>query len=246
MNNNFNYILVFLIISYLIYQDIFPTITKKIIKKEKMMSLDKIPPIDLQPKIEITRLKTCPFILFFEYNSTFNHVVNNGTKIYIDTLKPLKNRLIYNGHRYNLSKIEFNIGSTRFNGKKIPLELHFVNTSTINDYILRVIYPLNLTDSMKVFKNVYENNDYNIKNKTTGGNERQIDILDLYDIPSYVCCTPNKGKLKRINLETINYYLNNTKKFYQYKPSKKSVWIYNKPIKFNSLVGKRILDNLLK
>ena len=122
----------------------------------------------------------------------------------------------------------------------------FINTSTINDYILRVIYPLNLTDSMKVFKNVYENNDYNIKNKTTGGNEKQIDILDLYDIPSYVCCTPNKGKLKRINLETINYYLNNTKKFYQYKPSKKSVWIYNKPIKFNSLVGKRILDNLLK
>lgn len=247
MNNiNINYIIIFLIIGYLVYTDTFPILSKKIKKQENMMSLDDIPPIDIQPKLEISRLEKCEPILMCEYNTTFNHVINDGKKVYIDTLKPLQNRLIYDGHRYNLSKIEFNIGTTKFEGKKVPLELHFVNNSTVNDYILRIVYPLKLTESREVFSNVYAYSDFNKMNKKIKNKEKSINLLDLQDIPSYICCSPNVGKLKRLDFNSINCMLNKTKEFYRYEPTEKSIWFYNKPINFSKIVGKRIINNLQK
>tara|TARA_B100000768_G_C11281289_1_gene378777 strand:- start:3547 stop:4257 length:711 start_codon:yes stop_codon:yes gene_type:complete len=231
--NTINYIIIGFIITYLVYQDC----KKSILKKEKMMNLDDIPELDIQPKVEITNLVKCEPLIFFELNDTFNHVINDGKKIYINTLKPLRNKTIYDGHRYNLSNIEFHPGTTTFNRKKVHLELHLLFTSTVNDYILRTVFPLSLVDVIEHFKAI---NHFKQKKK----DKNIIHLLNYHIIPPYVCCSPNVGKLTRIDLNDLNGILNNNKFFYKYEPNKKSVWFYTKPKKYNKMLGKKILEML--
>jgi len=239
MNNNIlNYFIIFLIISYMIYKDI-----KSEKKVEKIMSLTKIPKRITQTNLEITELKKTVPIIFFEYKTTFNHIINDGRKVYINTLRALNNRLIYNGQRFNFSAIEFQLGSTTFNHKKVYLEMHLVNNSTINDNSIRIIVPLSLVDVYERFKEI---NSFEMPENNMIKNEQYINIINSNDIPFYMCCTPNKGKLKRINFKFINCFLNNAKEFYMYKPNSQTTWFYTKPKKFSKITGSKILESLLK
>lgn len=239
MNNNIlNYLIVFIIISYLIYKDI-----KSDKKVEKIMSLSKVPKKIVRTGIEITKLKKILPIIFFEYKTTFNHIINDGRKVYINTLRALNNRLIYEGHRFNLSSIEFHLGSTTFNNKKIQLEMHMVNNSTVNDTTIRIIVPLNLVDVYESFKAI---NSFEIPENNTIRDNNHINIINSNDIPFYMCCSPNKGKLKRIYFKFINCFLNKAKKYYMYKPNSQIIWFYTKPKKFSKITGKKILESLQK
>tara|TARA_B110000908_G_scaffold171103_1_gene232711 strand:+ start:3277 stop:3996 length:720 start_codon:yes stop_codon:yes gene_type:complete len=239
MNNNIlNYLIIFVIISYLFYQDI-----KTGDQIEKIMNLEDLPKIINNSGLEITNLKKTSPILHFEYNTTFNHVVNDGRKVYINTLRALNNRLILDGHRYNLSSIEFHLGTSKFNNKKVHLELHLVNNSTVNDSIIRIIIPLSLVDVYENFKAV---NSFNISVNNNHKNKQYIKILSPRDIPYYYCCSPNKGKLKRIDFNFINCFLNNSKNFYVYTPNSQNTWFYSTPKKFSKITGRKILESLQK
>lgn len=236
--NTINYLLVALIIFYFVYQD---CNTKNTKKKEKMMNLSDIPQLDIQPKVEITELVKCEPLIFFELKDTFNHVINDGKKIYVNTLKPLRNRVVYDGHRYNLSNIEFHPGTTTFNRKKVHLELHLLFTSTVNDYILRTVFPLSLVDVMESFEAV---NGFGETKKLKTKSKNVISLLNARLLPPYVCCSPNVGKLTRLDFNDLNCMLNNNKQFYKYTPTKKSVWFYTKPKKYSKILGKKILEIL--
>ena len=239
MNNNIlNYFIVFLIISYLIYEDI-----KSEKKVEKIMSLAKLPQVIEKTSLEITQLKKVLPIIFFEYKTTFNHVVNDGKKVYINTLRALNNRLIYEGHRFNLSSIEFHLGMTTFNNKRVHLEMHLVNNSTINDNIIRIIIPLSLVDVFETFKAI---NSFEMPENNSIKTDDYIKILSPHDIPFYICCSPNKGKLKRIYFKFINCFLNQLKDFYMIKPNRQTIWFYTTPKKFSKITGKKILESLQK
>lgn len=256
MNKN---ILMIIIFSFIIYKIFY--------NDEKMMSLGNIPKIDTQPKIEITSLVKCRPILYAEYDTNYNHIINDGKKIYSDTIKPLDNRIIYDGHRYNLASIEFNKGTTTFNEKKVHLEMHLVHTSTINDYILRIVIPLSLTDvKSKVIENFdnnddfyylnkkkskkildkFDKNNFDKKNKFNKEYFNTIRLIEKKDIPFYQCCSPNVGKLKKMYLNRVNCIVNKSPSFYKYEPTKKSIWFYTLPKKFSKIVGKRILESLIK
>ena len=207
------------------------------------MSLTNIPKKIVKTGLEITELKKTLPIIFFEYKTTFNHVVNNGNKIYINTLRALNNRLIYEGHRFNLSSIEFHLGSTTFNKKKVYLEMHLVNNSTVNDNTIRIIVPLSLVDVYENFKAI---NSFDLPENNNIKSKDFINILSSNDIPFYMCCSPNKGKLKRIYFKFINCFLNKAKEYYMYKPNSQTIWFYTKPKKFNKITGKKILESLQK
>lgn len=229
--------------------------------KEKMMSLGLIPKLDVQPKVEITELVKCRPIMYAEYDTNYNHIINDGKKIYSETIRPLDNRLIYDGHRYNLASIEFHQGTTTFNHKKVHLEMHLVNTSTINDYIIRIVIPLSLTDVKDVVIENFENDNlYYLKKKKKEKKNtfitlnkkfnreyfNTIRLLKKRDIPPYYCCSPNVGNLKKQYLNRINCIINKSKYLYKYEPTKKSIWFYTLPRKFSRIVGKRILEYLQK
>jgi len=237
MDNSINYFIILVILVILVYQDFNKP------KIEKIMSLEDVPKVIKKTSIEITELNRTKPILYFEYKDTFNHVVNDGKKVYINTLKPLKNRLILDGHRFGLSTIEFHIGVTTFNEKKIPLELHFVNNSTVNDSIVRIIIPLKLVDVYENFKAI---NSFNIKENNTQKDNQYIKIISPRDIPSYYCCNPNQGKLKRISFNFINCFLNRAKYMYEYKPNKQNTWFYMNPKKFSKITGRKLIESLQK
>ena len=222
-DNYLNYFLIFLILIYCIQRD-----TKK--KKRKVKKKYNIKTNESISYIEITKLiiqTKKQLVLFFNYNKTFNHVINDGKRVYINTLKPLKNKLIYNDIIYNLTSIEFNIGTTLFNGNTVPLELHLINKSNINGNIIRVIGPLLFID--------------------TNPDGNTLNIIETSDIPFYTCCSPNIGKLKSINLHPINNILNKNNIYYKSNISTKSnISFYISPIQFNRMVGKKIIKSLQK
>lgn len=199
--------------------------------KEKMMLVNCLPKINKKKYKEISELNMKKVNIHSTYSKNNNHIINDGTKIYQKMLTPVINNIVINGNRHNLADIEFHLGTTTFNYKKVGLEIHLLHKNVTCLGTVRIIIPLSLEDT---------------KFKNGNNNEINIDLFNnLNEIPIYSCCQESYGKILNFDLTDFNKIINN-KSFYQHKINKNTIWYYTKPYKYNRIFGKYIIKNLLK
>ena len=205
-------------------------------KKEKMMRLKCMKKKCNKKKFkEINELDSEYIAIHSNYTSNNNHILNDGFKIFQEILDPSQNNIVLSGHRYNLSNIEFHLGTTTFKYKKVGLELHLVHSNAVGLGSARIIIPLSLEH---LRRNNFQNNK--MENNHLGFFE------NINDIPQYQCCTITYGKLLNFDFSELNKILNNCKRLKRYKVNEDEIWFYSLPQKYNRFFGLEIINNLLK
>lgn len=230
MNNLvFILIIIFTILFYLI--KISP-------KKETMFSLKNLKKLRLPKKLDITLLEKVPLELFFRYGDSTNHFYNDGRTIYQECIKLLNNRVIINGYRFGLSKIDFTKSILSWYGQKVGLELRLTHQSVQSQQVNVFIIPLSLVDLRK--------ETFVDFNKTKKKSDKKLNtiITKIEQVPSYRCCTANQGPLVNVNLCPVATLLLRQQYFFKYQMSDNITYYITKPQEFDRLIGLNIRQKL--
>ncbi len=179
--NNIVFILtIFLIILYLNL----PEQNKQVEKMEvdlKKLNIDAVIPFDdikipsvpipklslVQPgqTFELLDLPYCEEKFKVEYGSNTNNIINDNKKIFQDMTKPYEQNAYIGGEKQGLTQISWKKSFFTYNGRKVPLELHFAHFNPQNGKKMRVIFPLSLssinsykeeTNNVEEFANIDE------------------------------------------------------------------------------------------
>jgi len=224
-------ILVIIIVYYKLY------INKS---KEPMMStslLDKV----VQPvKYDITDLEKVFVKTTFRYGVNTNHLKNDGRKICHTCIRYLDNRAIIDGYRYGLSRIEWHESVLNWNGKKVGLELHVINSMVESQNVVKFVIPLSLVDTRENYvdlNNIYDESDEQFSLNYLISRPDQV--------PTYQCCDYGKGQLITMNYCPIANIILNQDFFYKFKESKKITWYITYPQLFNRIIGQDIINKLV-
>ncbi len=151
---------IFLIILYLNY----PEQIKQVEKMEvdlKKLNIDAVIPFDdikipsvpipklllVQPgqTFELLDLPYCEEKFKVEYGSNTNNIINDNKKIYQDMIKPYEQNAFIGEEKQGLTQISWKKSFFTYNGRKVPLELHFAHFNPQNGKKMRVIFPLSLS-----------------------------------------------------------------------------------------------------
>lgn len=208
-------------------------------KKETMFPLENLKKLILPKKLEISDLERTRPELFFRYGDSTNYFYNDGRTIYQECIKLLNNRVIINGYRYGLSKIIFSKSVLKWKNQKVGLELRLLHQSTESQDLKLFIIPLNLIDQRKesfTELNKFKKEKREVKLNTIVNNSSQI--------PSYLCCTANKGPLVEVNLCPVANILLKQEYFYKYEMNDKITYFITKPQDFDRLLGLNIRQKL--
>lgn len=122
-------------------------------------------PVDLQTSSAVKTVKQSPII--FKYDIQPDDVVNNGHTLQIDSTNK-SNHIVLDGQKYYLRQFHFHTPSeNKINGKRFPMEGHFVNVSDDGHIaVVAVMYELG-----------QENTDLNRLLAYRSGEENQIQTL---------------------------------------------------------------------
>lgn len=210
----------------------------RIEEKETMFPLEKLKKLKLPKKFEINNLEKVDLQLFFRYGDSNNHLYNDGRKIFQECIEFLKNRAIINGYRFGLSKILFSKSILKWYDQKIGLELRLIHSSVESQLINIFIIPLNLVDLRKeTFQELS-------KSKKIDNGKLNTLITRVDQIPSYLCCTANRGPIVNFNLCPVATLLLNQPYFFKYQMTDKITFYITKPQPFDRTIGLNIRDKL--
>ena len=207
-------------------------------KKETMFSLKKLKNLRLPKKLDITLLEKVPLELFFRYGDSTNHFYNDGRTIYQECIKLLNNRVIINGYRFGLAKIDFTKSILSWYGQKVGLELRLTHQSVQSQQVNVFIIPLSLVDLRK--------ETFVDFNKTKKKSDKRLNtiITKIEQVPSYRCCTANQGPLVNVNLCPVATLLLRQQYFFKYQMSDNITYYITKPQEFDRLIGLNIRQKL--
>jgi hypothetical protein len=208
--------------------------------KENMMSLSLLDKLELPKKMEITSQEPVCLEMFFRYGNNNNHLYNDGRAIWQSTIKFLENRVIINGERYGLSRLEWHKSVLSWQDKDVGLELHLVHSMVEVGNTIVFVIPLSLVD-MRRESFV----DLGHSNQPTDVSTINSLITKVDQIPSYVCCSPNQGHMVNFNLCPVANLLLQQKKFYKKEMSNTVTWFITEPQPFDRYIGLNIRSKLV-
>lgn len=243
-----NYIIPFIIFIMVIHKyyknnhniKVLKTTSSNTKNKENMMSLSLLDKLDIPKKMEITSQEQVCLELFFRYGNNNNHLYNDGRAVWQSTIKFLENRVIINGVRYGLSRLEWHKSILSWQGKDVGLELHLVHSMTENGNTIVFVIPLSLVD-MRRESFV----DLGHSNQQTDVSTVNALITKVDQVPSYVCCSPNQGHMVNFNLCPIANLLLQQKKFYKKVMSNTVTWLITEPQPYDRYIGLNIRSKLV-
>lgn len=74
---------------------------------------------------------------------------------------------------------------------------------------------------------------------------KYLELFNSYDIPQYICCSPNQGKMINVDLCPIADLINKQKYFYINRISKQTTYFISRPIPFDRTKGFDIRSKLI-
>ena len=96
--------------------------------------------------------------------NNYNYIINTGTEIYQDILKPESNKIFIHNIRHNLMKFEWVKSSLVWYGDNIKLEIRFTCVNPTSGQRVHIVFPLILVDTymqMEKFTDTYYNLNLN-------------------------------------------------------------------------------------
>ena len=127
------------------------------------IKLSSIPIINIQSlkkgeTYELLDLPYCKEKFYASYSSNTNNILNDGSKIYQDMLKPYDQRAEIANKRQGLSQISWKKSYFSYNEKLVPLELQFTHVDPGTGKVTKVVFPLSFTPKKKSegFANIIE------------------------------------------------------------------------------------------
>jgi hypothetical protein len=208
--------------------------------KEKMMDLSLLSELKVPEKEEITKLPKTKKEIFLKYGNNNNYILNDGRKIYQNCTRYLENTAIIDGYRFGLARLEWHKSVLSWNGNKIGLELHVVHSDVESQDTVIFIFPLSLVDMRREFFT-----DLSYYNMPTDVATLNSLLTRTDQIPSYFCCTPNRGAMVNFNLCPVANLILLQKEFYEFKMNNKITWLIASPQPYDRTIGLNIRSKLV-
>lgn len=208
--------------------------------KEHMMPTTELDKVVQPVKYDIIDLEKVYVRTSFRYGVNTNHLKNDGRKICHTCTRYLDNRAIIDGYRYGLSRIEWHNSVLSWNGKKVGLELHVINSMVESQNVVKFVIPLSLVDTRESYvdlNNIYDESD----------EEFSLNYLIKRpdQVPTYQCCDYGKSALISMNYCPIANIILNQDFFYKFKESTKITWYITYPQLFNRIIGQDIINKIV-
>ena len=260
----FVYLALFVLILYLlkiredfsetngVLQDILPFEHVKI----PNVPIPKIPLLKKGEKYELLDLPFCDERFRASYASNTNNIVNDGSKIYQDMVKPYEQKAEIGNKPQGLTQISWKKSYFSYNGKPVGLELHFSHVAPATGKVTKVIFPLSFTPEKKKegFANASAKNKdiirKELEDSTLSSFEKLGELNTLIkttkDVPEKIPGQVNVGQLLSFDLcEPANLMLDQ-RRFFFATTAKIELLLIAKPQIFSRNVGMKIMNNLNK
>jgi hypothetical protein len=207
--------------------------------KNTFVNIPKIKSLKPGETIEILDLPYCKEEFLVRYTSNTNNIINDNTKIYQDMIKPYDQKALIGDKAQNLVQISWNKSVFTWDGKKVPLELHFSHTDPKTGKLIRIIFPLSLINITESFSNT--NNQLSKLESTS-----KLDLLlkKEEDVPEIVANKVNIGKILNFDLCRPAQLIIQQKNFFFVRTPSDELILIAKPQNFDFKIGKKIIDNL--
>ena len=208
--------------------------------KEKMMDLSLLTELKLPIKEEITEFPKSKREIFLKYGNNNNYMINDGRRIYQNCTRYLENTAIIDGYRFGLARLEWHKSVLYWKGNKIGLELHVVHSDVESQDTIIFVFPLSLVDLRMEFFT-----DLSYHNMPTDIGTLNSLLTRTDQIPSYHCCTPNRGAMVNFNLCPVANLILLQKEFYEFKMNDKITWLIAPPQPYDRTIGLNIRSKLV-
>lgn len=208
--------------------------------KEKMMDLSLLSDLKVPEKEEITDLPLVSKEIFLKYGNNNNYIINDGRKIYQNCTRYLENTAIIDGYRFGLARLEWHKSVLTWKGNKIGLELHVVHSDVESQNTIIIVFPLSLVDLRMEF---FTDLSYHNQESDVGTLNSLLTRID--QIPSYYCCSPNRGAMVNFNLCPVANLILLQKQFYEFKMNEKITWLIAPPQPYDRTIGLNIRSKLV-
>ena len=215
------------------------------------VSVPNIPLLKKGERFELLDLPFCNQKFYALYAPNTNNIVNDGSKIYQDMLKPYEQEAEIGNKKQGLTQISWKKSYFSYNGKPVPLELQFTHVAPDTGKVTNIVFPLSFTP-----EKVTESFTDSIKTETKNESEdiTQIDFGKLGELNSLIKSTnevPEKipgqiniGQLLNFNLCKPSSLILDQRKFFFANTVKNELLLIAKPQIFDRTVGKKIMANL--
>jgi hypothetical protein len=218
--------------------------------------LSNIPIVNIQSlkkgeTYELLDLPYCNEKFFASYSSNTNNILNDGSKIYQDMLKPYDQKAEIANKRQGLTQISWKKSYFSYNEKLVPLELQFTHVEPGTGKVTKVIFPLSFTPNKKSegFANTINSmSNKNIEDKTISSFEELAELTSLIkstkDVPEKIPGQVNIGHLLSFDLCQPTKLILDQRKFFFAQTVKNELLLIAKPKLFNRDIGLKIMTNL--
>jgi len=102
---------------------------------------------DKQGRIHLEKLSKCKVPMKTNLMTNYNHLINSGTEIYQDILKPESNKTFIENVRHNLMQVAWVKSSLQWHGENIDLEIRFTNVNPDNGQRVHIVFPIILVNT---------------------------------------------------------------------------------------------------
>lgn len=215
--------------------------------------IPKIPLLKKGERYELLDLPFCDERFRASYASNTNNIVNDGSKIYQDMVKPYEQKAEIGNKPQGLTQISWKKSYFSFNDKPIGLELQFTHVQPSTGKVTKVVFPLSFTpEKPEEFANTSVKNKDTIRKKLEDSSKSSFEklgelntlIKSTKDVPQKIPGQVNVGQLLSFDLcEPANLMLDQ-RKFFFATTAKNELLLIAKPQIFSRNVGMKIMNNL--
>ncbi len=128
---------------------------------KKKQIIPTIPLLRKDKRFEILDLPFCSVDFLAHYSPNSNNIINDGSKIYQDMLKPNEQKSEINNKEYGLVQVSWLKSLFMYNGKPVGLEMQFTHIDFTTGNIVKIIFPLSFTPINKKANNSLGNGSNN-------------------------------------------------------------------------------------
>ena len=210
---------------------------------KKKQIIPTIPLLRKDKRFEILDLPFCSVDFLAHYSPNSNNIINDGSKIYQDMLKPNEQKSEINNKEYGLVQVSWLKSLFMYNGKPVGLEMQFTHIDFTTGNIVKIIFPLSFTPINKKANNSSGNGS---NNSLGNGSNNSFDLLlkSTKDIPIRKSGQINIGNLLHLDLCGPSKLIFNQKKMFMGKSLNGELMLIAKPQLFSRIIGTVIMDNL--
>jgi hypothetical protein len=254
MNNKYFIYLILIVLIILllkIREDFSDTISPFDNIKLPNFPIPNIPLLKKGDKYELLDLPFCNERFWASYSSNTNNIVNDGSKIYQDMLKPQDQKAEIGNKPQGLTQISWKKSYFSYNDKSVPLELQFTHVAPSTGKVTKVIFPLSFTPENKkeTFANIDESKiqqELNDTSKNSFKKPGQLNTLikTTKEVPENKPGQVNVGQLLSFDLCKPASLVLDQRKFFFANTSKDELLLIAQPQIFDRKIGLKIMANL--